>query len=295
VVTYTVNDGIRWSDGTPIDAADLLLAWAANSTNLNDPEFDPSDFIDQGTGEFTDEFPRDVVYFDGFTGNGLQLVTQTPEVGNDGRSITMTFDEYFADWNLVFDLGMPAHVVAGKALRIAEPQLAKDALFEAVEADDRRKLGAVARFWNSGFNLAEDGIDAELLVGSGPYVITEIVPGEQLTLTVNPEYRGDHLPYFEEVVVRYISDPLQAVAALDAGEVDIIAPQATEDVISALESADSAHVDHGDSGTWERLHLTLSASKKSAIEKQLVRQAFLHPVPRQQILDTISRPVGPEA
>src|SRR5690606_14573466 len=157
--------------------------------------------------------------------NGLQLVTQTPEVGSDGRSITMTFDEYFADWNLVFDLGLPAHVVAGKALRLTEPQRAKDALIDAVETDDRRKLGAIARFWNSGFNLSEEGIDTSLLVGSGPYVVTEITPGEQLTLTVNPEYRGDHLPYFEEVVVRFISDPQQAVAALEAGEVDIIAPQ----------------------------------------------------------------------
>ncbi|HEU4807846.1 MAG TPA: ABC transporter family substrate-binding protein, partial [Homoserinimonas sp.] len=133
VVTYTVRDGIRWSDGVPIDAADLLLAWAANSTSLNDPEFDPAEFVDPGSGAFTAEFPRDVVYFDGFTGNGLQLVTETPVIGDDGRSITLTFDEYFADWELVFDLGLPAHVVAGKALRITEPQEAKDALVAAVE------------------------------------------------------------------------------------------------------------------------------------------------------------------
>src|SRR5690554_1962636 len=167
VVTYAVRDGIRWSDGTPIDAADLLLAWAANSTSLNEPEFDPSEFVDQSTGEFTDDFPRDIVYFDGLTGNGLQLVTQTPVIGRDGRSITMTFDEYFADWNLVFDLGMPAHVVAGKALRLTEPQRAKDALIDAVAGDDRRKLAAIARFWNSGFNLTEEGIDPALLVASG--------------------------------------------------------------------------------------------------------------------------------
>lgn len=295
VVTYTVNDGIRWSDGTPVDAADLLLSWAANSTNLNDPEFEPSDFIDSGTGQFTREFPRDVVYFDGFTGNGLQLVTQTPVIGGDGRSVTMTFDDYFADWSLVFDLGLPAHVVAGNALRITEPQPAKDALVDAIVTDDRKKLGAIARFWNSGFNLTEDGIDTSLLVASGPYAITEVTPGEQLTLTANPEYQGDHLPYFEEVVVRFISDPLQAVAALQAGEVDIIAPQATEDVISALESVEGAHVDHSFSGTWERLDLKFSASKNGAIENELVRRAFLHTVPRQQILDSLIRPIAPEA
>jgi peptide/nickel transport system substrate-binding protein len=295
VVTYTVRDGIRWSDGTPIDAADLLLAWAANSTSLNEPEFDPTEFIDQGTGEFTEDFPRDVVYFDGFTGNGLQLVTKTPAVGSDGRSITMTFDEYFADWKLVFDLGLPAHVVAGEALRIEEPQVAKDALIDAVKDGDRRKLGAIARFWNSGFNLGEHGIDSELLVGSGPYVVAEVSPGEQITLAANPEYRGDHLPHFEEVVVRFISDPLQAVTALEEGEVDVIAPQATEDVIAALDAADGAQVEHGFSGTWERLELRSSASKNGSTESQLVREAFLHTVPREQILNTLIRPVSPEA
>lgn len=295
VVTYTVRDGIRWSDGTPIDAADLLLAWAANSTSLNDPEFEPSEFIDEGTGQFTEEFPRDVVYFDGFTGNGLQLVTQTPVIGDDRRSITMTFDAYFADWELVFDLGMPAHVVAGEALRISDPQEAKDALIDAVEGDDRRRLAAISRFWNSGFNVTEDGIDTGLLVGSGPYIVSELTPGEQVTLAVNPEYQGESLPYFEEVVVRFISDPLQAVSALDAGEVDVVAPQATEDVIAALADASGAEVDHGFSGTWERLELQVADSKNGFVENELVRRAFLHTVPRQEILDSLIHPISPDA
>lgn len=295
VVTYTVRDGIRWSDGTPIDAADLLLAWAANSTSLNDPEFDPTEYVDEGTGQFTTEFPDDVVYFDGFTGNGLQLVTQTPVIGDDGRSITMTFDEYFADWPLVFDLGLPAHVVAGEALEIDEPQKAKDALVAAIDDRDRADLAAISRFWNSGFNLDESGIDTELLVGSGPYVISAIEPGQQVTLTANPEYRGDHTPHFEEVVVTFISDPLQAVDALEAGEVDIIAPQATEDLTAALDGVADIDVEHGFSGTWERLDLQLSGSKNGFIENELVRRAFLHTVPRQQILDSLIHPISPDA
>ncbi|MHA6693052.1 ABC transporter family substrate-binding protein [Homoserinimonas sp. A520] len=295
VVTYTVADGIRWSDGTPIDAADLLLAWAANSTSLNDPEFDPAGFIDRDSGRFSDEFPRDVVYFDGFTGNGLQLVTQTPAVGEDGRSITMTFDEYFADWELVFDLGLPAHVVAGNALRIDEPQEAKDALLAAIQDENRADLAAISRFWNSGFNLSEDGIDEDLLVGSGPYVISAVEPGEQVTLTANPQYRGEQLPHFEEVIVTFISDPLQAVTALEAGEVDVIAPQTTADVLTALDELDGAGVEHGFSGTWERLDVQFAQSKNGYVENQLVRQAFLHTVPRERILDTLIRPISPDA
>ena len=295
VVTYTVRDGIRWSDGTPIDAADLLLAWAANSTSLNDPDFDPAQFVDLGTGMFTAEFPRDVVYFDGFTGNGLQLVTQTPVIGDDGRSITMRFDEYFPDWELVFDLGLPAHIVAGEALGLSDPEEAKDALVEAVQGNDRPDLAAISRFWTSGLNLGDDGIDVDLLVGSGPYVVSAVTVGEGITLTANAEYRGDHLPHFEEVVVRFISDPLQAIAALDAGEVDIIAPQATTDVMTALAALDGAQVQHGFTGTWERLDLQLSASKNGFVENELVRRAFLHTVPRDDIMETLIEPISPDA
>ena len=294
VVTYTVRDGIRWSDGTPIDASDLLLAWAANSTSLNDPEFTPAQYIDEASGEFTDEFPRDVVYFDGFTGNGLQLVSQTPVIGDDGRSITLTFDEYFADWELVFDLGLPAHVVAGKALRIAEPEGAKVALIEAVQKNDRRDLARIARFWNSGFNVGED-VDPDLFVGNGPYRVSAVRPGEQVTLTVNPEYRGENLPRFEKVVVRFISDPLQAVAALDSGEVDIIAPQATEDVVAALDGLEDVRVAHGFSGTWERLDLQFAASKNGFVEDVQVRRAFLMTVPKRQLLRDLIQPVSPDA
>lgn len=295
VVTYTIADGILWSDGTPIDAADLMLAWAANSTSLNDADFDPAEFIDPNTGRFTDEFPRDIVYFDGFTGNGLQLVTQTPVVGDDGRSITMTFDEYFADWELVFDLGLPAHVVAGQALRITEPQEAKDALLGAVQGKSHGDLAAIARFWNSGFNVGDEGIDEELLVGSGPYVVSAVEPGEQVTLAANPQYRGAQLPHFEEVVVTVISDPLQVVAALESEVVDVIAPQATADVLAALDELDGAQVDHGFSGSWEKLDVQLSQSKNGHVENELVRRAFLHTVPRDHILDSLIHPLSPDA
>ena len=31
-ITYTINEGVTWSDGTPVDAADLIIEWAAQST-----------------------------------------------------------------------------------------------------------------------------------------------------------------------------------------------------------------------------------------------------------------------
>ena len=33
-ITYTINEGVTWSDGTPVDAVDLLLHWAAQSDRV---------------------------------------------------------------------------------------------------------------------------------------------------------------------------------------------------------------------------------------------------------------------
>src|SRR6187402_2345230 len=82
-VRYTVNDGITWSDGVAIDSADLLLAWAANSGALSTPDFDPGDYVDPETGQFT-EFPDDTVYFDGARNSGLQFLSKGPVLGEDG-------------------------------------------------------------------------------------------------------------------------------------------------------------------------------------------------------------------
>ena len=48
-VKYTINEGVKWTDGTDVDAADLLLAWASNTTHVQDGE----GTVDEETGELT--------------------------------------------------------------------------------------------------------------------------------------------------------------------------------------------------------------------------------------------------
>src|SRR5690606_31236714 len=95
-------------------------------------------------------FPRDIVHFDGATSEGLQYVTKVPQVGDDGRSLTLAWDQYFVDWPLLLEVGLPAHVVAARALGLTVPdaeddadtaflgsaQEAKDALVSAIRDED---------------------------------------------------------------------------------------------------------------------------------------------------------------
>lgn len=299
-VKYTIADGVRWSDGVPVDAADLLLAWAANSTTLNDPGFDPAEYIDPATGQFSDDYPRTVVYFDGFTGNTLQHVSATPRISDDDRSITLVFDEYVADWELAFGVGVPAHVVAKRALRVDGEKItdageAKAALVAAIQQRDPARLATLSRTWNTAFNFTETPKDRELLVSNGPYTIGEIVADDHLTLVANPEYRGTNRPTVAEITVRFIADPLQAVGALGRGEVDVIAPQATAEVMAALGGLDGIRIEHGVDGAFEQLELQFAQGASGAFANPLVREAFLHVVPRDAIVDELIDAVQPGA
>ena len=294
-VTYTVAEGVNWSDGTPVDAADLMLNWAALSRALDTPDFDPNDFVDPDTGEFTDAFPTDVVYFDsGATpDSGMGLVTETPEIGDDGRSITMTFNEPFVDWDLVFASPLPAHIIAEKSLDIEDADEAKQAVLDAIESEDAAALAPMASFWNSGFNFTEMPEDTDLVTASGPYMISDYVADQYVTLTANPEYSGDNSPNIEEITIRFIPDPLAAVQALENGDVDIIQPQATADITTALEAIDGITVTTGLGGTYEHVDLQFDNGKnpENIFSNPQVREAFMMTVPRQEIVDTLIKPI----
>jgi peptide/nickel transport system substrate-binding protein len=305
-VRYTVADGVTWSDGVPVDAADLLLAWAANSGSLNTPGFEDGDYIDPATGQYTDDFPDDVVFFDGTIGNGLELATATPRIVED-RSLEVTYDEVFPNWRLALAPGVPAHVVAEHALhldagdpddpddRMAAAMSAKAAMVTALVAGDQTALPAVSRFWNSAYNLTAIPADESLLVASGPYRVTAVAENESVTLTANPEYRGDRLPTYETIVLRFSPDPLETVALLASHQVDIVTPQPSADVLRALVDVGDVTVTAGSEGTFEHLDLQFADSRSGVFGDERVRKAFLLVVPRQQIVDDLIAPLQEDA
>ena len=297
VVKYTIADGVKWSDGTAVDAADLLLKWVSLSGAENTPDFDSAEFTDPDTGEFTPEFPTDVVFFD--TGadptSGPGLVSKLPEVSDDKKSITMTWDAPFVDWELAFtNAGLPAHVVAQQALGIEDAQAAKDALVKAITDNDTESMAKIASFWNTGFNFTEMPDDASLVVSNGPYTITSFVADQYITLTANENYVGDHKPDVAEITVRFITDALASVQALQNGEVQLISPQATADVSDALAALDVTVVG-GYEGTYEHIDLQFDQSKSGHFNNPLIREAFMKVIPRQEIVDKLIVPIQADA
>lgn len=210
-VRYTVADPVRWSDGTPLDAVDLLLAWAAEC------------------GRFAGFEPAE-------TDDGLAQATAEPRISADRKSLTVVYDRD-VDWAAQFEAVLPAHVAVRESLGAASPDAAKDAAILAIERaieGDESELDAIAGFWNDGFS-----IDAgpEVLVSSGPYVISSVIPDQAVLLRPNVEYIGDHRPRFDRLRLVTLG-PMAALQGISAGEVQLASLTPTDEVRAAVAGMD---------------------------------------------------------
>jgi peptide/nickel transport system substrate-binding protein len=273
-VKYTVNEGVKWSDGEAIDAGDLLLSWAAGSGYFNDA--DPV----AGTG---------TTYFSTASDTSGLAGTVLPEIGEDGRSITLKYSVPYADWEVAFDVGLPAHVVAAKSGLNDE-----DDLIDLLKASPRGDAGKpalntalkqVSDFWNSGFETKSLPADPSVYLSSGPYIVRDVVPGSSMKLVRNRDYTWGQEPWLDEINVRFTGALPAAVDALRNGQADIISPQpsAETDGLFAGLAEQGNTVDRYSQSGYD--HLDLSFSGPFADED--VRKAFLKAVPRQAIVDAV--------
>jgi peptide/nickel transport system substrate-binding protein len=293
-VRYTVRAGVKWSDGSPVDASDLLLAWAANSGALNTPGLDPARFT-AADGRITSDLPTTAVWFDGESGSGLAGASALPEIGADGRSITLSWDHYFVDWQSAFEIGVPAHVVGEKALGVSSATAAARAVENAITSGDTTRLAAISRTWNSAFNVRGSAIDPGVLVGNGPYRVSSVTKGGVVTLMANPRYSGAHRPRIRTVVIRPIQSGMSTVTALANGSVDVITPSATTATATALLKLPKITIASGVDASFDHLDLQIHHGRSGAFDDRRIRTAFLKMVPRQQIVQRIAGPLQEEA
>ncbi|GAA2245205.1 ABC transporter family substrate-binding protein [Rarobacter faecitabidus] len=298
-VKYTYAADTNWSDGVPVGAADLLLEWAATSTHFN--TVDIEDEVDEeGNIDVADD---QVAFNSAITSS--QLIEDFPEVSADGKSITFTYSKKYADWQYSFDgRSLPAHIVAKRALGIDDPTAATEALIKAFKDKDNAALAKVSKVWNDDFNFTTLPSEPELYLSNGAYVLKDYVKDQYLTLAANPDYKGARPASIPNVTVRFIEDPMAQVTALQNGEVDLIGPQASADVRTALENlGDQVVTSFGVEGTYEHVDLVFqkgspfsAATYGGDEEKALkVRQAFLQTIPRQAIVDNLIKSSNPDA
>lgn len=295
-VKYTFADTATWSDGVAVSPTDFLLEWAAQSGTFNNVEAETDE-----EGNVTNQDALDAgIYFD--AASPCAALIGTPEI--DGSSITFTYSKPFADWETCMTAPtLPAHVVGERALEETDAEAATQAVQDAILNNDAATLGPISKVWSNDFNYTELPDDANLYLANGAYVMTDFVKDQYMTLKANDAYKGDHKAEVGTVTVRWNGDPMGQVQALQNGEVDLISPQATADVLEALKGIDGLTVETSDEGTYEHVDLQFAnggpfdpATYGGDADKALkVRQAFLKTIPRQDIVDSLIKPLNENA
>ncbi len=148
--------------------------------------------------------------------------------------------------------------------------------------------GAATKDYNSG----------KAMVGTGPFKFVEWVPGDRIVYTRNDDYWGQKSPW-EKVIIKPISNASSRVAALLAGDVDLIDFVPTAD-IAKMKKNPKMHMVRQVSNRVIYLHLDSHRDKspfvtdkdgkpmdKNPLKDVRVRRAISKAINRQAIVDRI--------
>jgi peptide/nickel transport system substrate-binding protein len=280
-VKYTINDGVVWSDGTPIDGADMLLSWVSTFGYYKNED---------GSYVFAHAAPKDT------------LASKLPTV--DGNSITFEYDVQYVDWELQFGVGVSAHGTVMMAYpEITDPAAAKQALIDSVANGNDEWMAGVAEVWNNGYQFANTPDNPLVTLSSGPYVLEELVEEQYSTHVINPLYNWGPKPKYERITIRQIADSTAAIQAVDNGEVQIASGQPTADVLALVQALQNAEYASSEEAAYEHIDLSVNNGGPfdpasyggNAETANKVRQAFLLSIPRNEIIEKLIKPLNPTA
>ena len=131
----------------------------------------------------------------------------------------------------------------------------------------------------------------------GPYVIDEWVPGDHISLHANPLYfrAGEGLPYFDNLVYRFVANNSDALSAILAGECDLVdqASGLEAQTVSLLQLRDQGKISllFHPASAWELLQFDLaplSPDRPAYFASKEVRQAVAMCIDRQALVNSLS-------
>src|SRR5215467_3012643 len=180
--TITVRDGVKWHDGQPFTAQDVLFTFKAAACPFSD------------------------------TGHLRVSLTDISDIQVDGRSLRFSMSK-----PNVYNLANVANTLPIVAKHVFDPEglldgfSYKDVIGPKGKTDPKIKRFA-EQFNSNSANRAP--------VGTGPYKFEKWDSGREVVLTRNDDYWGKK-PYLDKISYRIIVDTTAALAALKAGEIDL--------------------------------------------------------------------------
>jgi peptide/nickel transport system substrate-binding protein len=305
-IQYTVTKGQTWSDGTPIDAVDLLLTHVVASGKYS---------IDAGLGDpSADGAPA--FNSTSYGGTYDDNVVGLPKLSADKMSLTVKFAKPLPDWELLAPGPSAVHALqlmadGKKGLQSASVNAAAKAKFlKAFTSKNTNTLKAMGKVYNEDYNVTKvDGTTNKLLlVSNGGFIVSKFTYGDSMTFVRNPKYKSGPAMAtknpIKTVVIKIIKDDTAAVQALRNGDLDMyyqtlptaagrITLQGLPNVTTVMQTGLGAYshmglrVDakQGFTDTYTGLFAGNGTKAKD------MRKAVLLATPREQAVDVLIKPV----
>ncbi len=121
-------------------------------------------------------------------------------------------------------------------------------------------------------------------IGTGPFKFVKWVKGDRVELARFDGYWNPKLPYLNKVIIKFMGDATAQVAALKAGDIDVIGSIAAPELAAGLAKDKRFKVTAGTS-TGEVIMSTNNKAKYFSNKK--VRQAIAMAIDRQAVIDLV--------
>ena len=227
-VVYTINPKAVWSDGTPITAADFIYAWEQQRGTVS-------------TAAYPEGDEASILGYD-------DIASMTPS--DKGLTLTVVFATPFADWQVLFQDLLPAHVMT--------------------------KVG-----WDPPCTTVDPAVD----LSGGPFVITGVSDGGRVvTYARNPRWWGQ-APLLDRLVLRTGSGPTQLARWLARNVAQVVYPSSFDpSFLVSVTSRPTTASEVDVSSTFLSLEFSAVSPALTTLD---VRQAVAHAVNRQALVNTV--------
>lgn len=135
-----------------------------------------------------------------------------------------------------------------------------------------------------------DLLTGKNVVGTGPFVWKTWVPGQSLSLTRNPSYWREGLPYLDGVEVRVIPQAQALLASVQARQTTVAFGLTPKDAVS-LKNDPQFTTEVSDSGFGNNYYVGCNV-KVPPFDRKEVRQAVAWAIDRERILKSVFTGLG---
>ena len=309
-IEYNVTKGQTWSDGTDIDAVDLLVSHIVASSKYS---------VDAGLGDPSDD--SEVPAFDSGSYGGAydDNVVGEPKLSNNNMTLTVRFAKPLPNWELLAPGPSPVHAMSliadGKeGLQSAKVNEAAKAKFlDSFESKNTAHLTKLGALYTKGYDVTKVDEDTNelLLVSNGGFIVSKFTFGDSMTFVRNPEYNSGPamatVNPINTVVIKIIQENTAMIQALRNGDIDVyyntlptgndkITLDAMPNVTTQTKTGGSYSIFHLRTGTgFGRDDVYTGPFAGNSARAKDLRKAFLLATPRAQMVSTFIAPVSPSA